>query len=176
VPGDVDAVSLPFILNIGFGNRVIVSRIVAVLVPGSSPLRRLKREAEENGKLGNGTHGRKCRSMLLMDSGHVILSPIHPDTVSSRLETVFCGGEGTGDRVVASRVVGVFTHVSSSVTRMKNDARRAGRLVDLCQGRKCRSLLLLDSGHLVLTTVHPDTLCKRLPALTGPMETWKEDV
>jgi len=163
-------------MNIGFGNRVIASRIVAVLVPGSSPLRRFKQEAEEKGMLGNGTHGRKCRSILLIDSGHVLLSAIHPDTLCRRLETMTCGNEHGGNRVVASRIVAVFTHGSASVNRMKTHARRAGQLVDLTQGRKCRSMLVLDSGQILLTTVHPDTMSKRLPSLSGPAATWKEEL
>jgi regulator of extracellular matrix RemA (YlzA/DUF370 family) len=164
------------ILNIGFGNRVLTSRVVAVLVPGSAPLRRLKQEADEKGMLGNGTHGRRCRSILLIDSGHVLLSAIHPDTLCRRMETLVCGNENDGNRVVTSRVVAVFTHGSASVNRMKNNAHRAGRLVDLTQGRKCRSMLLLDSGQILLTVVHPDTMSKRLPTLAGLMDTWKEEV
>jgi len=163
-------------LNIGFGNRVVTSRIVAVLVPGSSPLRRLKQEAKQGGRLGNATHGRKCRSILLMDSGHVILSSVHPDTLCTRLHTVNCEDGEPGSRALATRIVAVFTHGSASVNGMKTEARLGGRLVDLTQGRKCRSILVLDSGQILLSTVHPDTLCKRLPALSGPQPTWKEEM
>jgi len=156
----------PVTLNIGFGNRVIASRIVAVLVPGSSPMRRLKDEAKQAGKLGMATQGRRCRSLLLLDSGHVLLSALHPDTVCQRFETVSGGSAGDGDRIVASRIVAVFTSGSASVQRHKEDARAAGRLADLTRGKKCRSILLLDSGHLLLSAVHPDTLCGRLPALS----------
>ena len=163
-------------LNVGFGNRVLTSRLVAVLVPGSSPLRRLKQQAKEAGKLGNATHGRKCRSILLMDSGHVILSAVHPNTLCERLETVNCGEGEAANRALTSRIVAVFTQGSSSVNGLKTEAGRAGRLVDLTQGRKWRSVVLLDSGQILLSAVHPDTLCKRLPALSGPENTWPREV
>jgi len=168
-------VTEPGALNVGFGNRVLTSRLVAVLVPGSSPLRRLKQEAKATGKLGNATHGRKCRSIVLMDSGHVILSAVHPDTLCDRLETVICGDGDPVNRAVTSRIVAVFTSGSSSVNGLKTEAGRAGRLVDLTQGRKCRSVVLLDSGQILLSAVHPDTLCKRLPEVSGPGHTGKKE-
>jgi extracellular matrix regulatory protein A len=162
-------------VNIGFGNRVIASRIVAVLIPGSSPLRRLKEEAKHLGKLGNATQGRKCRSILLLDSGHVILSAVHPDTVCQRLETVACGNENDGNRAVLSRIVAVFAHGSSSMNRLKTEARSAGRLVDLTHGRKCRSIVVMDTGQTLLSAVHPDTLEKRLSTTSGETEFLKKE-
>jgi hypothetical protein len=73
------------LLNVGFGNTVIVNRIVAVINTGSSPARKLKELAKTNGKLLDVTEGRRTRSILVMDSDHVILSSIQPDTISQRM-------------------------------------------------------------------------------------------
>ncbi|MEE2673694.1 MAG: DUF370 domain-containing protein [Myxococcota bacterium] len=72
-------------LNIGYGNLVVASRVIAVVSPQSSPMRRLREEASERGKLVDATQGRRTRSILVTDSDHVILSAINPETISSRL-------------------------------------------------------------------------------------------
>jgi regulator of extracellular matrix RemA (YlzA/DUF370 family) len=73
------------LINIGFGNTVMVNRIIAVVNTGSSPARKLKELAKDAGKLVDVTEGRRTRSLLVMDSNHVILSSIQPDTISQRL-------------------------------------------------------------------------------------------
>jgi hypothetical protein len=73
------------ILSLGFGNWVIVGRIVAVLSPDSSPMKRLKDEARGKGLLIDATHGRKTRSIIVTDSHQVILSAVQSDTVAQRL-------------------------------------------------------------------------------------------
>ena len=75
----------PRLLNIGFGNVVVASRIVAIVGPGSAPIKRLKEDAKENGKLVDATYGRKTRAIIVTDSDHVILSAINPDTAALRL-------------------------------------------------------------------------------------------
>lgn len=75
----------PRLLNIGFGNVVVASRIVAIVSPGSAPIKRLKEDAKENGKLVDATYGRKTRAIIVTDSDHVILSAINPDTAALRL-------------------------------------------------------------------------------------------
>ena len=77
--------TIPQLLNIGYGNLVIASRIVAVVSPQSAPMRRLREEASERGKLVDATHGRRTRSILVTDSDHVILSAINPETIASRI-------------------------------------------------------------------------------------------
>lgn len=76
------------IVNVGFGNGVMRNRVLAVLNPDSSPLKRLRDEAKEHGKLIDATCGRKTRSILVMDSDHVILSALQPETIVSRLSEV----------------------------------------------------------------------------------------
>jgi hypothetical protein len=87
------------LLNVGFGNTVSVNRIVAVINTGSSPARKLKELAKTNGKLIDVTEGRRTRSILVMDSDHIILSSIQPDTISQRmlaLQTGYQLGEYAG--------------------------------------------------------------------------------
>ena len=72
-------------INVGYGNLVMASRVVGIISPQSAPMRRLREEASERGKLVDATQGRRTRSILVTDSDHVILSAINPETVASRL-------------------------------------------------------------------------------------------
>lgn len=76
------------LLNIGFGNTVVAERVVAILSPNSSPMKRVKDEARDDRCLIDVTHGRKTRAIIIMDSNHVILSAIQAETVASRFEAV----------------------------------------------------------------------------------------
>ena len=73
------------LVNIGFGNAVKISRIVAVVNPGSSPIRKLKDEARNEKKLIDVTEGRRTRAIILLDSGHLVLSSVQPETINQRL-------------------------------------------------------------------------------------------
>ena len=71
-------------LNIGYGNMVSAMKIVALIAPDSAPVKRLISEAKEKGTLIDATYGRKTRSVLVMDSGHIVLAAIQPETIASR--------------------------------------------------------------------------------------------
>ena len=71
-------------INIGFGNVVAAQRILAVLSPDSAPIKRMIQEAKERGMLVDASFGRSTRSVLLMDSDHVILSALGPEQLSGR--------------------------------------------------------------------------------------------
>lgn len=73
------------LLNIGFGNVVVAERIVAIVSPGSAPIKRLKEDAKEQGRLIDATYGRKTRAIVVTDSNHVILSAISPETAAMRM-------------------------------------------------------------------------------------------
>ena len=75
------------LLNIGFGNAVTAERIIAVITPLSASGKRLREEARENNILIDATHGRKTRAIIIMDSSHVILSAMQPETLANRLKT-----------------------------------------------------------------------------------------
>ena len=72
------------LLNIGFGNFVVASRVVAIVSPASSPMRRLREDARQEGKLIDATQGRKTRAIIVTDSNHVILSAIQAETIGQR--------------------------------------------------------------------------------------------
>ena len=73
-------------LNVGFGNFVVAQRVVAVVNPSSSPMRRLREDARQNGRLVDATQGRKTRSLILTDSNHVILSAVLAETMRQRFQ------------------------------------------------------------------------------------------
>ena len=74
------------LINIGFGNIASANRIVAVISPGSAPVKRIIREAEDKGMMINATYGRRTRAVIITDSGHIILSALQPETLSKRLD------------------------------------------------------------------------------------------
>ncbi|MEJ2182040.1 MAG: DUF370 domain-containing protein [Nitrospirota bacterium] len=78
--GDVGRV----LVNIGFGNVVAASRVVAVVAPSGAPMKRLRDDARERGKLVDATEGRRTRSIIVTDSSHVILSSLQPETITQR--------------------------------------------------------------------------------------------
>lgn len=74
------------LLNIGFGNNVAAERVVAIVSPNSSPMRRLRDEARDRNQLVDVTQGRRTRAIIVMDSNHVMLSAIQYETISQRYE------------------------------------------------------------------------------------------
>ena len=72
------------LLNIGYGNLIVASRLVAVVSPSAAPMKRLRDEAAKRGKLVDATQGRRTRSILVMDDDHVVLSAINPETIATR--------------------------------------------------------------------------------------------
>lgn len=75
------------LINIGFGNIVAASRLVAIVSPGSAPVKRMVQEAREKGNLVDAAYGRRTRAVLVMDSGHVVLSALLPETVANRFDS-----------------------------------------------------------------------------------------
>jgi len=75
------------LLHVGFGDYVNANRILSVMRPGSVPIRRLIEEAERKGLLLDVTHGRRTKAVLLLDSGHLMLLALQPETIANRLAT-----------------------------------------------------------------------------------------
>ena len=73
------------LINIGFGNMVSSSRLVSIVSPESAPIKRIIQEGRERGVLIDATYGRRTRAVIVMDSGHIVLSPIQPETIANRL-------------------------------------------------------------------------------------------
>lgn len=74
------------LINVGFGNAVVAGRVLAVVNPKSSPMKTLRDQARSNGKLIDVTEGRRTRSIIVMDTGHIFLSAIQPDTLTQRFQ------------------------------------------------------------------------------------------
>ncbi|MBQ1950760.1 MAG: DUF370 domain-containing protein [Clostridia bacterium] len=73
------------LINIGFGNMVAAGRVIAIVSPESAPIKRIIQDAKERGSLIDATYGRRTRAVLMMDSDHVILSAVQPETVANRV-------------------------------------------------------------------------------------------
>lgn len=74
------------LINIGFGNIISADRMVAIVSPDSAPIKRMVQEAKDNKTAIDATYGRRTRAVIIMDSGHVVLSAVQPETVASRLD------------------------------------------------------------------------------------------
>ncbi|MDT2045736.1 hypothetical protein CHN50_05390 [Priestia aryabhattai] len=73
------------LVNVGFGNFISSNRIISVVQPESAPIKRIVQEAKDRGSLIDATQGRKTRAVIVMDSNHIILAPVQPETVAQRL-------------------------------------------------------------------------------------------
>ena len=74
------------LVNLGFGNFVVASRVVAIVDPASAPMRRLREDARQENRLIDATQGRKTRAIVVTDSNHVILSAIQAETIGQRFQ------------------------------------------------------------------------------------------
>ena len=72
------------LINIGFGNMISASRLIAIVSPESAPIKRMIQDAKDGASLIDATCGRRTRAVLITDSGHIILSAIQPETVANR--------------------------------------------------------------------------------------------
>lgn len=76
------------LVNIGSGNMVSAERIISVVTPESAPIKRIIQDAKENGTLIDATHGRKTKTVIIADSGHIILSYVPYDRLAGRISEV----------------------------------------------------------------------------------------
>lgn len=72
------------LINIGFGNMISADRLIAVVAPDSAPIKRIIQEARDRNMVIDATYGRRTRSVIIMDSDHVVLSAVLPETISGR--------------------------------------------------------------------------------------------
>lgn len=73
------------LVNIGYGNMVSAERIITIVSSGSAPIKRLIQEARDDGRAIDATYGRKTRAVIIMDSGHIILSSLITETLAARI-------------------------------------------------------------------------------------------
>ncbi len=74
------------LINVGFGNIVFANRVIAMVSPDSAPIKRIIQDARDKGNLIDATQGRRTRAVIIMDSDHIVLSAIQPETVAGRLD------------------------------------------------------------------------------------------
>lgn len=74
------------LINIGYGNMISSSKLIAVVSPESAPIKRLVQDARDDGRLIDATYGRRTRAVIVMSSDHVILSAIQPETITARFD------------------------------------------------------------------------------------------
>ena len=82
------------LVNIGFGSMVAAGRVLSILAPDSAPIKRIIQEAKDRGMLIDASYGRKTKSVLLMDTDHVILSAVSPETLTDRWQEKEAEEEG----------------------------------------------------------------------------------
>ena len=82
------------LINIGFGNIVSANRIISIVSPESAPIKRLVQEAKDSKMAIDATYGRRTRAVIIMDSGHVILSAVQPETVGGRIDKTISQDDG----------------------------------------------------------------------------------
>ena len=85
------------LINIGFGNMVSASRLVAIVSPESAPIKRIIAEAKEKGTLIDATHGRRTRAVIITDSDHIILTYLQAETLANRIAEDEIEGEDEED-------------------------------------------------------------------------------
>ena len=74
------------LINIGFGNIVSAERMISIVSPESAPIKRIVQEAKDSKMAIDATYGRRTRSVIIMDSGHIILSAVQPETIAGRVD------------------------------------------------------------------------------------------
>ncbi|HOY64442.1 MAG TPA: DUF370 domain-containing protein [bacterium] len=72
------------LINVGFGNIISANRVISIVSPESAPIKRLIQEAKGKGTLIASTCGRRTRAIIVMDSGHIVLSALQPETIANR--------------------------------------------------------------------------------------------
>ncbi len=72
------------LINIGFGSMIASARVLAIVAPDSAPIKRVVQEARDRGMLIDASYGRKTKAVILMDTDHVVLAALTPDTISAR--------------------------------------------------------------------------------------------
>jgi len=85
------------LVNIGFGNIIAANKIVAIVSPESAPIKRMVQEAKDAKTAVDATCGRRTRAVLIMDSGHIILSAVQPETVAGRVDKDISSAQATSE-------------------------------------------------------------------------------
>jgi regulator of extracellular matrix RemA (YlzA/DUF370 family) len=117
------------LINIGFGNIVAASRIIAIVSPDSAPIKRIIQEARDKGILIDATYGRRTRAVVITDSGHVVLSAVQPETVAHRFtskEAVEAQDEDLEEEDAEAESVGAEARIPPGGRGPRDRAAQAG--------------------------------------------------
>jgi regulator of extracellular matrix RemA (YlzA/DUF370 family) len=74
------------LLHVGFRANIVAQRVVAICDPDSAPLKRMVRRAKEEGSIIDVTYGRKAKTVIILDTGHIVLAALQPETIAGRLQ------------------------------------------------------------------------------------------
>ena len=92
------------LIHVGFGNVLAVNRVIAIVAPNSAPTKRLIQKSKDENRTIDLTSGRRTKAVLIMDSGHIVLAAITPETITGRVSTSrtvpggrMSQGEGEGE-------------------------------------------------------------------------------
>jgi len=80
------------LVHVGFGNILAMDKVLAIVSPASAPIKRTIQAAKNKGLLIDLTSGRKTKAVIIMDSGHIVLAALNPETIASRVATSRGGG------------------------------------------------------------------------------------
>jgi regulator of extracellular matrix RemA (YlzA/DUF370 family) len=154
-------------------NLVSVGKVVAIISPNSAPAKRLKDEAREAGRLVDITHGGPARSFIITTANQVFLSNVTVTTLAER----FKGEEGSGgyvggrkdntNLVAVDKVVAIVSPNSAPAKRLKDEAREAGRLVDITHGAPTRSFIITTANQVFLSNVTVTSLAEHFKGEEG---------
>jgi guanylate kinase len=118
------------LINVGFGNVVVAGRVLVIVNPKSSPMKKLRDDARQRQMLIDATEGRRTRSILVLDSNHVVLSSVHPETISQRLAPMSRGNlfivsapSGTGKTTILKRLLAELPALRFSVSHTTRPSR-----------------------------------------------------
>lgn len=145
------------LLHVGFGANVVAQRILAICDPDSAPIRRMVRRAKENGTATDVTYGRRMRSVIVMDTGHIVVAALRAETIARRLRDATIVGT-----IGAARIVTVSDADSAPIKRMVERAKEEDSVIDVTYGRRVKTVIVLDTGHIVLAALQPETIAGRL--------------
>ncbi len=80
------------LIHVGFGNILAIDKVLAIVSPGSAPIKRMIKAGKSKSLLIDLTSGRKTKAIIIMDSGHIVLVALNPETIASRLAAIRSGG------------------------------------------------------------------------------------
>lgn len=162
------------LLELGFGNYVFPSKIIALLSPNSKPTQNIIKMAKNKGLIIDAKRGRKLRSVVLLNTGEVLLSAKDVQTVKNNyLKEIDLINKNSSDKIEPFLDLGFYNYIlpynitsflnpnSNPVEALVKDAKKSGMCIDVRRGRKAKSVIKLDNGYIILSFLSVDTIKKR---------------